>query len=171
MGRHRFSLSLSRKQQAYLTDFVSSDIISRQQRNRAQVLLHWLADLSAQESGEQLGLSIDRVYSMRRAFSQQGFKDYLHDVPRCGAPNKLTPKLETQLRRLTQQAANKGKRLTLNMLAQRVVELGYTDRICTVTLQRALKQVQAPRPDAMTRRSGAPYTLVQRSRVAEEQAA
>ncbi|MCB2406344.1 helix-turn-helix domain-containing protein [Hymenobacter lucidus] len=168
MGRHRHSLSLSRKQQAYLADFINSDILSKQQRNRAQVLQHWVSDLSVQESGELLGLSIDRVYSMRRAFSQQGFKDYLHAVPRCGAPNKLTPKLETLLRRLTQQAAAKGKRLTLALIAKRVVELGYADRICTVTVQRALRQVQAA---SLASTDQSAYAMVQSTRIAEEQAA
>jgi hypothetical protein len=169
MGRHRHSLSLSRKQQAYLADFINSDILSKQQRNRALVLQHWIADMSVQDSGELLGLSIDRVYSMRRTFSQQGFKDYLHAVPRCGAPNKLTPKLETLLRRLTQQAAVKGKRLTLSLIAKRVVELGYADRICTVTVQRALKQVQAA---SMASVDQSAYAMgAQSSRVAEEQAA
>ncbi|UOQ73296.1 helix-turn-helix domain-containing protein [Hymenobacter cellulosilyticus] len=168
MGRHRQSLSLSRKQQAYLADFINSDILSKQQRNRAQVLQHWMADLSVQESGELLGLSIDRVYSMRRAFSQQGFKDYLHAVPRCGAPNKLTPKLETLLRRLTQQAEAKGKRLTLSLIAKRVVELGYADRICTVTVQRALKQVKGTK---LTAAEQPAYALVQSPRINEEQAA
>jgi hypothetical protein len=144
MGRQRYSLQLTRKQQAYLTDFISSETISRQQRNRAQVLQHWLTDMPAQESGELLGLSIDRVYSMRRAFSQQGFNDYLHAVPRCGAPTKLTPKLESLLRRLMRGPAPANhRRWTLPLLAQRVVEMGYTERICTITVQKALKQMSA----------------------------
>ncbi|WP_460676747.1 helix-turn-helix domain-containing protein [Hymenobacter coalescens] len=137
-------MQLTRKQQAYLTDFIHSDTISRQQRNRAQVLQHWLADVAAQESAELLGLSIDRVYSMRRAFGQQGFSDYLHAVPRCGAPTKLTPKLEALLRRLMRGPAPANhRRWTLPLLAQRVVELGYTERICTITVQKALKQMSA----------------------------
>lgn len=144
MGRQRQSLQLTRKQRVYLEDFVSSDTISRQQRNRAQVLQHWLLDVPAQDSAEQLGLSIDRVYSMRRSFSQQGFNDYLHAVPRCGAPTKLTPKLETLLRRLMRGPAPANhRRWTLPLLAQRVVEMGYTERICTITVQKALKQMSA----------------------------
>ncbi|RAK67107.1 helix-turn-helix domain-containing protein [Hymenobacter edaphi] len=159
MGRQRHSLQLTRKQRAYLEDFVSSETISRQQRNRAQVLQHWLLDMPAQESGEQLNLSIDRVYSMRRAFSQQGFNDYLHAVPRCGAPTKLTPKLESLLRRLMRGPAPAShRRWTLPLLAQRVVEMGYTERICTITVQKALKQMSAstlPRESALTTTDGA----------------
>ncbi|KUG08495.1 helix-turn-helix domain-containing protein [Solirubrum puertoriconensis] len=144
MGRHRYTLQLTRKQQAYLADFINSETLSKQQRNRAIVLQHWLADFSAQDSADILGLSIDRVYSMRRAYSQQGFRGYLHEVPRCGAPNKLTPELETLLRKLTQgQAPAKGKRWTLALLAQRIVELGHTDRICTLTVHKALKRIRS----------------------------
>ncbi|UYZ59667.1 helix-turn-helix domain-containing protein [Hymenobacter latericus] len=147
MGRQRYTLQLTRKQQAYLADFVSSETLSKQQRNRALVLQHWLANHSAQESAETLGLSIDRVYSMRRAFTQQGFRGYLHEVPRCGAPNKLTPELELLLRKLTQgQGPAKGKRWTLALLAQRIVELGHTDRICTLTVHKALKRIRTTAP-------------------------
>lgn len=165
MGRQRHTLQLTRKQQAYLADFVNSDTISRQQRNRAQVLLHWLADVSAQESGEQLDLSIDRVYSMRRSFTQQGFRDYLHAVPRCGAPTKLTPKLEGLLRRLMRGPVPANhRRWTLPLLAQRVVEMGYTERICTITVQKALKQMSATtsRSNAL-KAAEAPCALMQAS--------
>jgi transposase len=143
MGRHRQSVSLSNQQQAYLTNFISSEILSRQQRNRALVLQHWQGNLSVQESAEALNLSIHRVYSMRRAFAEQGFQDYLHAIRRCGAPNKLTPKMETQLRRFTERATAKGKRVTLTALAKRVVELGYAESICTVTIHKVLKQKRA----------------------------
>jgi transposase len=142
MGRHRHSISLSTQQQAYLTKFISADTLSRQQRNRALVLQHWQSDLSVQDSAEALQLSIHRVYSMRRAFSDEGFQNYLHAIRRCGAPNKLTPKMETRLRRITEQATAKGKRVTLTALAKRVVELGYVDSICTVTIHKALKQTR-----------------------------
>jgi|GEM_PF-6362315 len=142
MGRHRHSVSLSSQQQAYLTNFAASEILSRQQRNRALVLQHWQTDLSVQESAEILGLSIHRVYSMRRAYAQQGFQNYLHSIRRCGAPEKLTPKMQTQLRRFTERASEKGKRVTLTALAKRVVELGYVDSICTVTVHKALKQAR-----------------------------
>ncbi|GAA4383530.1 helix-turn-helix domain-containing protein [Hymenobacter koreensis] len=173
MGRQRHSLRLSRKQQVYLTDFINSDTISRQQRNRAQVLQHWLADWSAEESGKALELSIDRVYSMRRSYSQQGFRDYLHAVPRCGAPTKLTPKLETLLRKLTQDQATKGKRWTLPRLAERIVELGYADRICTLTVHKALKQIKASTvASRLAHSTGAPCgSLLQALPVADEQAA
>jgi transposase len=142
MGRHRHSVSLSAQQQAYLTNFVSSEILSRQQRNRALVLQHWHANMSVQDSAELLELSIHRVYSMRRAYTQDGFQNYLHAIRRCGAPNKLTPKMETHLRRFTERAYAKGKRVTLNALAKRVVDLGYVDSICTVTIHKVLKQVR-----------------------------
>ncbi|RYU77823.1 COG3415 family protein [Hymenobacter persicinus] len=133
---------MSSQQQAYLTKFVSSEILSRQQRNRALVLQHWFANMSVQDSAELLKLSIHRVYSMRRAFTEQGFQDYLHSIRRCGAPNKLTPKMEVRLRRFTERAYAEGKRVTLTALAKRVVELGYVDSICTVTIHKALKQVR-----------------------------
>lgn len=165
MGRQRHTLQLTRKQQAYLADFVNSETISRQQRNRAQVLLHWLADVSAQDSGEQLNLSIDRVYSMRRSFTQQGFQDYLHAVPRCGAPSKLTPKLESLLRRLMRGPAPAShRRWTLPLLAQRVVEMGYAERICTITVQKALRQMSTAtaRSNAL-KAAEAPCALMQAS--------
>jgi transposase len=143
MGRHRQSVSLSNQQQAYLTNFVSSEILSRQQRNRALVLQHWHANLAVQDSAEMLQLSIHRVYSMRRAYAESGFHNYLHAIRRCGAPNKLTPKMETQLRRFTERATAKGKRVTLTALAKRVVDLGYVDSICTVTIHKVLKHSPA----------------------------
>lgn len=148
MGRHRHSVSLSNQQQAYLGNFISSEILSRQQRNRALVLKHWQADMTVQESAEELALSIHRVYSMRRAFTEQGFQNYLHAIRRCGAPNKLTPKMETHLRRFTEKAAAKGKRVTLKSLAKRVVDLGYAESICTVTIHKALKQTRTRVPAA-----------------------
>ncbi|SHJ34171.1 Homeodomain-like domain-containing protein [Hymenobacter daecheongensis DSM 21074] len=142
MGRHRHSVSLTSQQQTYLTSFVNSEILSRQQRNRALVLQHWQSNYSVQESAEVLGLSIHRVYSMRRAYSEQGFQDYLHAIRRCGAPNKLTPKMEAHLRRFTERASAKGKRVTLTALAKRVVDLGYVESICTVTIHKVLKQAR-----------------------------
>ncbi|GAA4003938.1 hypothetical protein GCM10022408_14510 [Hymenobacter fastidiosus] len=131
---------MSFQQQTYLTNFISSEILSRQQRNRALVLQHWQSNLAVQESAEVLKLSIHRVYSMRRAYTEQGFQSYLHAIRRCGAPNKLTPKMETLLRRFTERASAKGKRVTLTALAKRVVDLGYVDSICTVTIHKVLKQ-------------------------------
>ncbi|WP_345115046.1 hypothetical protein [Hymenobacter algoricola] len=129
---------------------------------------HWQANLSVQDSAELLHLSIHRVYSMRRAYGEDGFQNYLHAIRRCGAPNKLTPKMETQLRRFTERATAKGKRVTLTALAKRVVELGYVDSICTVTIHKVLKQARA------TARAAAPQAsrlLLHPAHQAKERAA
>jgi hypothetical protein len=74
-------------------------------------------------------------------FLTGGLSAALYDKPRSGRPVTMTGEVEAHLTAIACSTAPAGRaRWTLQLIADRMVELGYVDHIADVTVMRLLKK-------------------------------
>ncbi|RAK69350.1 helix-turn-helix domain-containing protein [Hymenobacter edaphi] len=147
MGRHRDLLRLTAAQRADLRHCLAQPRLDPRQRNRAAALLDWDAARPVADTARQLGMTVGRVYALRRLFRQQGLEAYLSAPPQGGAPTKLTPAVETALAALiTGPEAAAACHWPLRRLAAYLVEQGCTHSISPATVAKAWQRLRTLRP-------------------------
>lgn len=113
---------------------------------RAHVLL--LADKGKtdEEIGEALSVSPTMIYRTRQKFSREGLETALAEKPRSGGPRKLDAKAEALLIATACSAAPEGRgHWTMQLLADRLVELKVVEAISDETVRLALKKRNSSR--------------------------
>lgn len=109
--------------------------------NRARILL--LADEGRTDEGiaEALLTSVSTVERTRRRFVEGGPGRALEEAPRPGGERKLDGRQEAHLVALACSDPPEGReRWTMQLLADRLVEIGVVDRISDETVRRTLKR-------------------------------
>jgi transposase len=154
MGRHRDTLRLTPAQRTALSRYLDQPHLDPRQRNRAETLLDWDTARPVADTARRLGMTVGRVYALRRLFRQQGLDTYLSAPPQGGAPTKLTPAVEQALVALIRSAeAPEARHWPLRRLAAYLVEQGCTASISPATVgkawQRLLSLLPADSPTAL----------------------
>jgi transposase len=109
--------------------------------NRARILL--LADegRTDEEVAEALFTSVSTVERTRKRFVEGGLERALNELPRSGGKRKLTGKQEAYLVALACSDPPEGKkRWSMQLLADRLVELEIVEEISDETVRRTLKK-------------------------------
>ncbi|OON66046.1 helix-turn-helix domain-containing protein [Hymenobacter sp. CRA2] len=147
MGRNPQPLRLTADQRAVLHKYLQQPRLVSRQRNRAQAVLDWDAGCPVVESAERLGMTVGRVYALRRLYLRQGLEAYLNAPPHGGAPTKLTPAVEAALKALlTGPTGSHAHAWTRRQLADYLVAQGYAASICPATAGKAWQRLQALLP-------------------------
>lgn len=142
MGRHRDLLRLTAAQRAAVVHCLAGPELDPRQRNRAETLLDWDAARPVPDTARRLGMTVGRVYALRRLFRQQGLEAYLSAPPRGGAPTKLTPAVATALAALiTGPLAEAARGWSRRRLAAYLVEQGCTRSISPATVAKAWQRL------------------------------
>lgn len=95
---------------------------------------------------ERVGCNLRTVERTRKRFGQAGVDGALHESPRPGAAKKLDDKQAAILVATACSTPPNGReRWTMQMLADRIVELGVVDGISDETVRRALKKTRSSR--------------------------
>ena len=92
---------------------------------------------------EALGVSVRTVERLKRRFVEQGLEFALERKRRVRPPREVIfdGMFEARLVALACSQAPPGrKRWTLRLLAEKVVELGWVERVSVMTVQRTLKK-------------------------------
>jgi putative transposase len=85
--------------------------------------------------------SLPTITNIRKKFVEGGLENALYDKARPGAIPKITGEVEAQLTMLACSAPPEGKaRWTLQMLADKLVELKLVDSISDVAVMQRLKK-------------------------------
>lgn len=115
-------------------------------QTRARILL--LSDRSqanpktGKEIATALLCALPTVTNIRRKFSEGGIQKALYDQSRPGQAPKITGEIEAQLITLACSQPPEGKaRWTLQMLADKLVELKLLDSISDVAVMKKLKKM------------------------------
>jgi len=148
MTKHT-SLTLTADQRAQLESVVRTGQHPARQQTRARILL--LLDRSQDttrtdaEIASILGCHSLTVGNIRRRFLAEGVEATLTDKPMGPtSPRKMTGELEARLTLLACSDAPKGhSRWTLRLLADKAVELGYTESLSHVTVGETLKKTKS----------------------------
>ena len=145
MSQHVY-VHLTTEQRAQLERLVRSGNAAARVQTRARILL--LADRNQierrtdSEIATALLCSTNTVGAIRRRFVREGLDAALHDRPRPGAHPKITGEVEAHLTVLACSQPPAGKaRWTLQMLADKLVELQLVDSISDVAVMHRLKKI------------------------------
>jgi len=141
MPKKIYIVDLTKKERAYLLDFIKSDEKSARKINRARILL--LADegKSDSEIAAALHTGTATVFRTRQRFVAGNLEGALNERPRLGGQKKLDEKGEAVLETLAHSQPPTGrKRWTLQLLADRLVQLKMVDSISYETVRQELKK-------------------------------
>jgi putative transposase len=90
-----------------------------------------------------LQVSRSTICRIRKRYCTEGLKFAICERPRTGAPTKIDGRVEAELVLLACSDPPEGRsRWTLELLADRVVELGTLDSISPMSVHRVLKKTR-----------------------------
>jgi len=94
------------------------------------------------EIGNTLGVGLATVYRIRKRYREAGLEKALQENPRSGAPSKIDGRVEATLTMLACSDPPAGYgRWTLQLLAEKLVELQVVDSISLPTVSSVLKKM------------------------------
>jgi len=150
--KKKYIVQLTDEQREYLNSLISKGTNSARKIKRANILLLSEQQKTAKEVSQILNTNIQSVYNTRKRFVLSGLDKALNEDPRPGAPSKLDAKGE----------ASKGEAYaiatacsdtpdcsdtpegrvcwTMQMIADKLVELEYVDSISDKTVRLRLKK-------------------------------
>ena len=142
----KYHVHLSKEDRQELESLIHSGESSARTQTRARILL--LTDESqkmkkgTKEIASALLCSMPTITNIRKKFSEGGVENALYDKARPGAVPKITGEIEAQLTLLACSAPPEGRaRWTLQLLADKLVELKLVDRISDVAVMHRLKKM------------------------------
>jgi putative transposase len=113
---------------------------------RAQALLLAAEGKTDEVIGEQLRMGVSTLEWLRRRFVEEGLEASLRERPRPGARPKLGPKEQAFVVALACTKPPEGRhRWTMQLLADRVVELELVPDISDEAIRRLLKRTDSSR--------------------------
>ena len=142
----KYYIHLSKENRQELETLIRSGESSARTQTRARILL--LCDESqrkkktTKEIASALLCSLPTITNIRKKYVEGGLENALYDRPRPGAIPKITGEVEAQLTMLACSAPPAGRaRWTLQMLADKLVELKLVDSISDVAVMHRLKKM------------------------------
>jgi putative transposase len=151
-------IRLTKEERATLKELVSSGRSAARVQTRARILL-MAAERSVGARGrerrrtnsneaiaEALQLCSKTVSRVRQAFIQGGLQAALYDKPRTGRPPEIDGEAEAKLTMLACSSPPEGRsQWTLQLLADKMVELGYVPHISDTWVGEKLKKTSSSR--------------------------
>jgi transposase len=142
-------VTLTPKERKALEDFVARGKKSARAITRARMLLLLDEGRNEHELTELLGVSRGTVYNVRKKYQQKGHASILallHDAPRSGRPITLDSRVEAKVTMIACSTPPRGRgRWTLQLIADKVVELAVTESISYESVRRMLKKTNSSR--------------------------
>jgi transposase len=141
MPKKTYLVDLKEEERTCLLDLIQTGEHSARKLNRARILL--LADegRTDREIAEALHTGTATVQRTRQRFVEGNLDGALNERPRPGAQKKLNEKGEAVLETLAHSKPPAGrKRWTLQLLADRLVELQVVGRISQETVRQEVKK-------------------------------
>lgn len=136
-----YHVDLTKEERTSLLKLIKSGKDSARKINRARILL--LADEGKKDQtiAEALHISLSTVGRTRKKLVEGGLEYALNERPRPGGRRKLDGKREAFLIALACSDPPEGRtRWTMQLLADKLVEMGVVDEISDETVRRTLKR-------------------------------
>ncbi len=146
MPKKQNQVSLSEAEKTYLHEVIGKGSESARVIRRAHTLL--LADEKQQDQAiaAYLHVNPNTVSATRRRYCEVGLPQALREPSRPGNPRKLDGKGEALLVALACSEAPEGREhWTMQLLADKVVELKLVETISDETIRRTLKKTRSSR--------------------------
>jgi transposase len=141
MPRKKYLVNLTEAERNELLELTCKGTVRARKMKRAQILLKADAGLKDAEIMAALDVSRPCVERVRKRLVEGGLPRALNEDPRPGQQRKLDGKQEARLIAEACSTAPRGHaRWTLQLLADRVVALGFAEKISRETVRRLLKK-------------------------------
>jgi putative transposase len=142
MAKHRTSLLLSSDEHTFLLDLTRKGLHPAREIKRAMILLDSTdPTLDNPTIAHRCGVSCATVENVQRRYRPEGLERALQEAPRSGQPNKITPREAAYLTAIACSQPPLGQaRWTMQMIADRVVELRYLEAISAESVRLVLKK-------------------------------
>jgi transposase len=142
--RKQYIVTLTPDERAQLVALTRKGKASARQVTRAHVLLHAADGLKDSEIAAAAHTSVPTVARIRKRFVQGRVQEAITERYRKGGRPKLDLKQEARLIALSCSTPPQGRKdWTMQLLADKLVELGVVEEISDETVRRALKKKQA----------------------------
>ncbi len=149
----QYRVQLSEEQRSYLESLLRKGEGKARMLTRARILLLSSEGKSDAFISDVLKVAVQTVRNIRKRFAEEGLEAALSERPRPGHRRKLDGKQEAFLIALACSDPPEGREhWTMQLLADRLVELGVVDSISDETVRRVLKKTTS---SPGRRRSGA----------------
>jgi transposase len=141
MPKKIYIVDLTKEERIYLLDFIKSGKHSARKLNRARILLLADENKTDGEISKALHTGTATVQRTRQRFVEGNLEGGLNERPRPGGQKKLDEKGEAILETLAHSKPPEGrKRWTLQLLADRLVQLKVVDSFSYEAVRRELKK-------------------------------
>ncbi len=145
MPKKKYIVDLAADEREQLHQLIKRGKPSARKVTRARILLHAADGLSDEQISAALKTGTATVERTRQRFVEEGL-GCLNERPRPGQRRKLSGKQEAHLIAVACTPAPDGQaRWTLQLLADKVVELKYADSIARETVRQVLKKTTSSR--------------------------
>ena len=149
----KYKVELNERERTHLKGIARRGERSARKVKRALVLLGADEGLSDQDISSGLFISTSTVGRVRTRFVQEGLEGALNERPRPGQRRKLDGMQEAHLVAIACSEAPEGHtHWTLQLLADKVVQMGFAESISLETVRQTLKKTSSSRGG---RRNGA----------------
>ena len=153
MRTQTYRVNLTRGQREHLLDMARRGKSAARKVKRSLILCKADEGLTDEQVSEALLVSPSTVYRLRRRFVEEGMESALNERPRPGQKRKLDGRQEAHLVAVACSLAPEGRtHWTLQLLADKVVELELAGSISPETVRQVLKKTNSNRG---RRRNGA----------------
>ncbi len=123
----------------------STSFLAKEKQTLACILLLAHKQWFDKDVAEALQVSASTVMNVRKRFGAGGLDAALYDKPRPGAVRKLDGKQEALLVALACSQPDERETWTMQLLADKLVELNVVDEISDETVRRTLKKTRSSR--------------------------
>jgi transposase len=138
-----FVVNLTEDDREYLNQFISRGKASARSQTRARILLMADEGHSNKEIAEVLKTTRPRVNRIRKRYFQEGLDSAINEKPRSGAPPKIDGTIEVQVTLLACSQPPEGRSSwTMQLLADRLVELEVIESVSAMSIHRTLKKAK-----------------------------
>jgi len=145
MSVKKYIVDLSAEERDELQRLIRSGKASMRKANRARILLQADDGLIDEEIASALGVSIPTIERTRKRFVEEAL-GCLNEHPRPGQKLKLDDKAEARLIATACSQAPEGRKCwTLQLLADKAVELELCDSLSHETVRQYLKKTSSSR--------------------------
>ena len=144
----QYIVTLTDEEQQYLLALISSGKASARRLTHSRILLkanRWTSDWPDKKISEALDVSVSTIERVRRRFVEEGLEAALsHRKPWRSRSRKLDGHGEAYLITLACSEPPDGRGCwTLQLLADKIVELGHVDSISYETVRQVLKKTNS----------------------------
>src|ERR671919_513491 len=143
---HKYIVDLTVGEQEYLLNLIKKGKPSARKVARAHVLLRANERATDDEIAHALHLGVSTVHRTRQRFVEEGLAAALSERPRPGKMPTLSGKQEAFLVALACSTPPEGRRRwTMQLLAERLIELQQVEDVSHDTVRRVLKKTTSNR--------------------------